>query len=146
MNYSDLHQTPEQIVKAAKPAQRILWNYIFLTFGERASLSQLFYQGVIAGSDFLTFRDRRIYVAYELSFNNGTVSTAAGVCTLFNEANAVSFSVCNTARGVYWDVTAAAVVNSNLSNNLTMRNVYFSRFVSHVTITYMVFNGFRVTF
>ena len=139
----NFHQTPEEIVKHSSPEQQILWNYIFLRFGEKIGLSQLYYSGIIAGSEFaLAYDAHRLYVALEFqaSVASTTAVNAPGYCILYNDLNVIkgyfqgSFPV--------WDTTAVAL--KYIIASLVERNIWFSK-ITATGFTNMVFNGYRLS-
>lgn len=142
----NLHQTPEEIIKAATPEQRVLWNYIFLTFGERVSISQLNYSGVVAATEFLTYTARKLYLALEFGYSNTIATNLIPLVNVYNEANAVKMILSNNTHCVYWDATAAAAVVNNMGNSGVANNFYFSRIAPHATITYIKFIGYRLQY
>lgn len=120
------HQSVEDILKSATPEQRLQWNYIFLRFGERISISQLVTYGAFTGTELLTYSANKIYLAYDL-YVEGISNSAliAQNITLYDETNAI-WTVINQNR-IIWDTTAAAIRYIVPSYNLT--NILFSRLV-----------------
>jgi hypothetical protein len=138
----NLHQTPEDIIKAATPAQRILWNHLFLKFGERIALSQLYYQGPVAGSEFLTYNARKMYFALQYEHGGACGSGAnAGYTNFYSETNVINFIISNDK--MIWDATAAAP--RYLVNTAIAENVIFSKILVSGTLTYIRFHGYRIT-
>lgn len=135
---NDLIQGYSQL--SAESINLIKWFYS--RFDNRAAANQritnvepLYYQGVIAGTEFLTYAATKLYLClflFSSPSNGGAVQTA-----LYNEANAVSSTTSDIIA--YWN-GAAAVYYSNTS---FLYNNYFSRIVSGYT--YILFNGFRIT-
>lgn len=137
MNY---HQTPEEIIKAATPAQRILWNHVFLQFGERVGVSQLFYEGVIAGSEFLTYNARKLYFGIDLEIGYSGLSNSAAYIDLYNELNAANFSL---GMGYpVWDTTGAVIKYVNCQ--IQVQNHLFSRLTNSI-YSLIKFNGYRLS-
>lgn len=135
------HQSVEDIFKAATPEQKILWNYIFLRWGERIAISQVYFTGVFAGTEFSVYAANKLYVALQMEVTYGSVNgTPAGTgINVYNEANALFYNVFNNSS--YWDVTAAAQRNSALT--VYNKNIYFSR-LSLSSGTYLKFIGYRI--
>jgi hypothetical protein len=142
MNY---HQTPEEIIKSASPEQKILWNHIFLTFGERATISQLYIHGNIGTTELFTYVPRKIFLAYSLILGtNGPVTPnlAGEAFTIYDETNSLILFPANNS--VYWDVTAAAV--KFLGNSTILNNLYFSKINTTAGAVLVKFIGYRITF
>jgi hypothetical protein len=122
-----------------------------LTYTQKAALSKvitlvganptyvnLYYQGVIAASEFETYNAKKLYLAWE--FKVSLVPTLVAVIAnldFYNEANALSFYLNNACT----DGTADTNISSSF---IETRNIYFSRIVTH-TYTYILFNGIKVT-
>ena len=138
MNY---HQTPEDIIKAATPEQRILWNSIFLKYGDKIALQQLYFCGAIAGTEFLTYSANKMYMAMSVESSFVTSQVAITYCfnEFYNEANAVFYTEVNVAPA--WDTTAAIMKFSN--NNAKTTNILFSR-IALTSYTRMKFIGYRL--
>jgi hypothetical protein len=135
MNY---HQTPEEIINNASPEQRILWNYLFLKFGQNISLSQFVFVGAVIGSPLQTYNARIIYFALSLEFSGSVADNAAGLSTFYDENNAGLFQLKNNSP--YWNTTGADVVIHK--NNAIAKNIYFSRVLSNYGE--MSFLGYRL--
>ncbi len=140
----DLHQTPEEIIKAANPEQRILWNYLLLLCGERLSISQLYYQGAIAGSEFVTFRARRLYFAYnfEAGRDSPYADSNGAMVSFYDQNNALSFNI----MGAYPSWNAALALMWYSTYNTANKNLYFSRILNNGVFLYMKFNGYRIVY
>lgn len=136
------HQSVEDILRAATPEQRILWNYIFLRFGERISISQYCFSGTIAG-ELTVYTARKIYLAYEMqySYNGSSVTTSSGRVMAYDELNAFNFSLDNSYPA--WDATAAAM--RYLPQTGVIKNIWFSRIVAGLYNT-IHFKGYRIIY
>lgn len=143
MNQLNFHKTPEEIFKVATPEQKILWNHIFLLCGERLSIAQLFYMGPSAGTDFLTYRARRLYFALELQAGqaNGAGQTNNPLITLYDQNNNISFYL-PSATG-YWNSVTTAL--NYLPIAIESHNLYFSRIALNV-YSYVKFVGYRIIY
>lgn len=136
------HQSVEDILKAATPEQKILWNDIFLRLGERCAVSQLVYRGILSSAEFYAFTARRAYLAYQwIIGHSGPTSAIPDVVTIFNENNVQCLTVKNTCLA--WDATAAAMVYA--LNTVKMTNLLFGR-LSAGTYNYTSFIGYRITY
>lgn len=138
MNY---HQTPEDIIRAATPEQRILWNYIFLRFGEKIALQQVFYYGNLAGSEFLIYSANKLYIALQLSltFTLGAANATASYVSFFNELNVLATG--GNAVQPAWDTTAAAYKYGN--NDYNSKNEVFARILA-TNYSQIKFIGYRL--
>lgn len=123
----NFHQNIEQILAAATPEQKILWNYIFLQYGERISITQFYKSGQLtADVDLTTYVARKMFLVYHggaCSGSSGPKVPASGGLTLYNEANAIKAVLSNVAA--YWDTTAANY--KWLANSFEFHNQLFSR-------------------
>jgi len=138
------HQSVEDILKAATPEQRILWNDVFLRFGERCSISQYVYFGSIAGAvELTTYVARKIFLAYEFSagYTNSLALTPGGIITLHNEVGGAYFY--GGENSAVWDATAATLRYT--INKLELKNKYFSRFTTSQYNT-CTFIGYRIVY
>ena len=134
------HQSIEDILKAATPEQKLLWNYIFLRFGERVPITQLYYAGALG--EFSLYNANKLYVAYSLDLQSNGASVAGFPnVVLFNELNAVHASISNIAA--YWDATAAAVRFGG--NNISLSNYWFSRILINGGYSTIRFIGYRIS-
>ena len=141
MNIKNFHQTPEEIIKQATAEQRLLWNFIFMQFGDRVSISQLFYMGAVAGSEFLVYRAGKLYLCYDIHLSApGTPNGATQYFQFYNENNAINFY--GTNQSVFFNVGTAVTMYS--ANDFNIPNIYFSRFVMAGMYNYMRFVGFRL--
>lgn len=119
------HQSIEDIIKTASPEQKILWNYIFLRFGERLSVSQFVYEGLAAGNECLTYTAGKLYFAYQLTLAPLTagINLIPAAHLLYDENNVLKFSL-NSNTAMY-DTTAAAVRYNLMARQFV--NLVFSR-------------------
>jgi hypothetical protein len=135
-------QSIEDVIKNAAPAEKILWQQIRLLCGENAAIRQVYYQGAIAGSEFLTYQSGKLYLAHELHFNsNNALSAFAASMALYDENNAVNFAPSNMS--IIWNTTAAAP--NYVGNDLIVKSCYFSRVLAY-SYSYMKFSGYKIIF
>jgi hypothetical protein len=107
------------------------------------TISPLYYCGAIAGSEFLTYDDKKLYVAHFVNFGSLNVHSPAvggGRITFYNDNNQISYYGANNVFA--WDATAAAF--KYILNNYLVENIVFSKVVSGV-YDYVRFNGFKIT-
>jgi hypothetical protein len=122
----NLHQTPEEIIKAATPEQRILWNDIFLRYGDRLAISQFFFQGSYAGSEFNTYAANKLYFCLDCFLTRSTLQTVFPTTYFYDAANGVNITTNNNS--LVWDTTGAAIRYG--MNDLNVKNFVFSRIVT----------------
>lgn len=140
--YQDLRKIHEWT-----PEQQILINWFWSTFnsgeaGRRiVAVEPLYYQGVIAGSEFLTYAATKLYLCLNsyFSFSTGVEATNPGSIGFYNELNALSLFGINCSPFLN---TVPAIRHDN--NSFYVKNIYFSRFLN-VTLTYVMFTGYRIT-
>ena len=133
------HQSVEDILKAATPEQRLLWNYIFLRWGERVSISQYCFSGNSVASELTVYNANKIYVAYQLNMAGAGSQIAVSSIQLFNELNAHKGNFIKSMP--YWDATAASV--RYVINSLYLQNMWFSRISCNIVME-INFIGYRV--
>lgn len=132
------HQTPEQILSAASPEQKIIWNDIYLKFGERVSASQMHVMAALGG-DISVYSANKLYLAYEFEATGPFVGVGNPIITFWDENNATQFYL--TGGIVYWDVTAAGVRYT--STNDKIKNILFSR-ITASGYTHYKLTGYRL--
>jgi len=124
------------------PQARILENHLLALTGGFVTCVQLYFTGLVAGSEFLTYAVDKLYLALNVKAGfGGALVNAVYYCTFYNQANAVSFIADNT--NPYWDTTAAAYKAAG--NYLSVDNIFFSR-VTLSSYLYFSFNGYKITF
>lgn len=135
------HQSIEDILKTATPEQKIIWNDLFLRFGEKISISQFVANGSPAATGLEIFQARYIYFAYQFMFgrNSGVPSNGYSHTILYNESNSINFVL---DQNVYfWDTTAAAYKSGQQTT--IFKNIWFSR-ISTASVDYLKFIGYRI--
>jgi hypothetical protein len=138
MNY---HQSIDEIIKAASPEQRIIWNALFLKFGENISVSQFYYTGGY-NPIFTVYDARRLYFFYyvrqSLLAGAGIDQALALTNNYYDENNNGFDGPVNDIA--YYNTTAAAV--RYRYNHIEVKNVIFSRIVTDYTYIHCV--GFKL--
>lgn len=138
----NIHQSITQILEAADPIQKIIWQQIRLITGENAAVRQLYYAGAVTGSEFTVYQATKLYLALDLNINyTGNLSNFDGSIIFYNEVNAQYNGGQN--RSIAWDVTAAIMKYAN--NDVNSKNVLFSRCLAS-QYNYMRFIGFRIIY
>lgn len=136
----NFHQTTEDIIKNATAEQRILWNSIFLKFGDKIGVSQFEYCGAVAGGEFLIYNQNKLYFALELAFGPHFEANTAPAANLYDSNNVIMFGLTNAME--FWNATTVARVSNSLLVQST--NLIFSRVVVFV-YTQIKFIGYRLS-
>lgn len=120
----------------------IVRQYLYDTF-DITDIVYLFYQGVIVGSEFLTYASTKLYLCHTISTVGNLVAGGFAVCGTFfyNESNNVSHRM-NFAQGYYNSGTPG--INNNPVTAFE-KNLYFSRLSVGASITEICFKGYRIT-
>ena len=125
--------------KNATPEQINLWKYAKGLIAYN-TITPIYYSGLIAGSEFLTYAATKLYVCLSLHVSFCAVSVNVPNILIYNEANV---AIENMAKFVaFWDATAAAVKYTGTSGY--KNNFYFGRIVP-TTYVNMSFNGYKLT-
>jgi hypothetical protein len=127
-------------LQAATPEQKILWNYIFLRFGERVAISQFYASGDLSIGELVTYSANKMYFCLEGFFAIANLGALEASTAFYDENNALQFSF-NEYTRPYWDVTAAAVRYEN--GIMRFNNIIFSRWAPAL-YTRGKFIGYRI--
>jgi len=139
----NIHQSIDEIIRSASPAQRVLWQHARLITGENAAVQQYVYIGTIAAAaDLLTFVQGKLFLALELTFTGttGQASGSVGYANLADANNAVCFYMANNSMS--FDTVGAAQQYSMKKS--TEYNIVFGRIVNY-NFTYVKFIGYKIT-
>lgn len=137
------HQSISEILETSSPEQKIVWEQIMLLTGENCAVRKLSYTGALAGSEFATYQNTKLYLAYNIEVSGiGTLLINAAICYFANELNAWFFGAQNNA--VIYNTTAAAI--TYFPNNVSIKNLYFSRMFFAAGYTYLNFQGYRIIY
>jgi hypothetical protein len=130
------------------PEQQIFLTWFYSFFDSNAAahrqivnVEPIFYNDVIAASEFLTYAATKLYIALELEFVSVGVNLGQAYITLNNQNNALEYYMNNNS--VYWDATAAAF--KCYGNNVSTKNIYFSRIAVAANYYQMKIVGYRIT-
>lgn len=136
------HQSIDEIIRAASPAEKVLWQQVLLICGERAAVRQLYYCGAIVGSEFLTYSANKLYLCLnvEYSYSVGTSVANGGLITYYDELNAIEFY--GHKNNPIWDATAAGQKHTSI--NFETHNIYFGRIGASI-FSHIKFIGYRLT-
>ena len=128
--------TPEQ-------ANFLNWFYSYFNIGGNVAhrtilnVEPLFYEGVIAGTEFLVYSATKLYVVLQTVFSAAASSDAIvqGI-RVYNNLNVLSAGWTNC--------TAGTGIPPNVLEDVKNENYYFSRFDAGDYL-YVLFNGYRIT-
>jgi hypothetical protein len=138
----NFHQTPEEIIKNASPKDRILWNSIFLQYGDRIALSQLYFCGNPAGGEFMNYFNNKLYFALKFrAGSNGNASITTAKIDFYNDVDAVQLTIAKNSA--VWDTTAANIKFT--ANYIDIESQIFSRLVM-TNYAFINFIGYRLNF
>jgi hypothetical protein len=130
------------------PDQEILLNDFFRRFNNNTgvhknirNIEPIYFSGLIAGTEFLTYVNTKLYIAFELSvISNVNITIDRWYIRLHDELDNVLFSAGNQA--IFWNVTGTAP--NYFGNPILLKNQWFSRlFVQNYDS--IIFNGYRIT-
>ena len=137
----NVHQSIDEIIRSASPAEKILWQQIRLLVGEYSAVQQFYFCGAIAGTELLTYSANRLFLYLSLEAHSGLVGSGStsGIAT-YDENNTLSATYQNQIT--YWDATAAAARYSH--NMIRVYNGIFSRLLvtSYTTVKII---GYKLT-
>lgn len=140
MSFNHFHQSVEDIIKSANPEQKIIWNSLFLQFGENISISQLAISGTFVASEISVYNARKLYFAYQLDLGAATGPLAfPGYISFFDQNNTLKFV--SGDNSIVWNSTSAAV--NYFYNVHSLKNIWFGRIVN-TSIAQFNFIGFRI--
>lgn len=117
-----------------------LWNHAQALIAWN-TLTPLYYQGVIAGSEFLTYDVNKLYICLDFKAARPPALLAdLASITVYKIGNIVSHTF--EWNQPAWDVTAAGM--RYINNDIVRHNFYFVRIVAAQYET-MMFNGYKLT-
>lgn len=116
---------PEQINLWRNASALIAWN----------TLTPIFYQGNIAGSEFELYAATKLYIGLEIKFDKSTPYTSPPTINLYNIFNSINFVVDNHNLNIG--------STNYLVNTIELRNMYFSRIMTNFWVN-MIFNGYKI--
>jgi len=132
------YQTIDAIMEAATPEQLIIWNYLFLKFGDNIAVQQYYWKGT--GGDPMTYALGKMFFAYEFyaSALSG-VQASQGIVTFVDEGNVTEFIASDLAP--WWNSTAV----NNFLKHIYLKNLAFASFSAAQYTTFM-FWGYRIIY
>lgn len=106
------------------------------------NVEPLWFQGLLAGTEFNNFVNTKVYLALEVKFSStGIVPGVVIPYALLADEVDVSFFVCQNVSLV-WDVTAVAMKYQ--ANDIYVNNVIFWHLQNQI-YTDISFSGYRIT-
>ena len=142
----NIHQSIDEIIKAANPIQKIIWQQLRLLVGENAGVKQHFFAGPIVGSEFETYSANKLYFCLDFYGHNGSSGASNTIASLifYNELNAILYTAKNTS--VSYNSTTAS--QQYTVNQVHIQNFYFSRLTNATALTYgyIIFTGYRISY
>jgi len=132
MNSKDWRNaTPEQLNFWNCVKGKIAWN----------TITPLYYQDAIAGSEFLTYNADKLYVALEVEFSAPHLAPSSNVplVAFRNEADVALFSVTSAD----WEFKPSDDTATYYLKLISFHNIYFSR-IEVAQFSSMRFNGYRL--
>jgi hypothetical protein len=134
------------LIQEMTPEQRILISQFYTNFDNRSAANRriinvepIFYQGVSAGTEFLTYAATKLYIYLSMSLGSANAVARPNI-VLYNEANAV-FGGVSASCGI-WNGTTLAT--EYIPITLESQNGYFSRIVVTGLVAFK-FIGYRFT-
>ena len=122
------------------PEQENLIRYVKTLVGANPAYAPLYSIIAGAGSEFLTYDAKKLYIAFEFSANYSGDIAAITSITFYNQGNSAMFASSNM-NAIYNSTTTTARYNANDSNFV---NIWFSR-VSLTNLNWLKFNGIKIT-
>jgi len=123
-------------LKNATPEQKIVWEAMFGGAAAWNTITPIFYQAPILGSEFLVYDVDKAYVALQLEFTNAIVPSGVGAVIFRGNGDVIMFQAFNN----YLEDHATA---QYFANDLVKLNTYFYRIVV-IGYTYIKFIGYRL--
>jgi hypothetical protein len=128
-----------------KQSNFLNWFYSYFNIGgavaDRTILNvePLFYQGGIAGTEFLVYAATKLYINLNTYFSGGVVGNSTRNINLYDETNTISAQLNNSySNGVGGGISTSC-------NDIVIENCYFSRILSFNGYAYIKFDGYRIT-
>ena len=104
------------------------------------NVEPLYYQGVIAGTEFLVYAANKLYIAYSLSIGITNLLPLLSYAILYDELNVDTYYIGNMAA-YFNQVTMQTDI---IGNYLELKNNYFSR-IGILSVSQFRFIGYRIT-
>jgi len=128
----------QDLLSDASPEQMIIWNDIFLRFGDNIAIQQYVTRGT-APTEMTAYQLGRVFFGYDVIFGANTgIFGAQPIVTLNDEANNNSMILTNTT-------SFFNVANQWSANHIQVKNILFSKFTQS-NYQYVFFSGFRIIY
>jgi hypothetical protein len=126
--------------KNATPAQINLWRNVRALIAWN-TITPIYYQGVIAGSEFTDPDNAKLYIALEAEFTYSDVGVNAYSRIVLHGLLGVVNGAIHNSMVAYDSVDTESYVN----NMAAAKNFYFQYITSNESYDLMRFNGYRLT-
>jgi hypothetical protein len=124
--------------KYATPQAHNNWKYASGLIAY-TTITPFHFQGVIAGSEFLTYNAGKLYIINQIVTESLALLNGVPWIRCYDMANAVTNYL--GSNSVFWDATAAAV--KIISSTVTVKDFWFSRIEANQMTTIML-DGYRL--
>ncbi len=122
-------------------SEKLLFNHASSLLVGVQTIVPLFYQGVIANSEFLIYSAKKIYVLLDGEFSQIVdLSDDTNSLKIYNEANVVSMYIKNGSYAI-----TSTDDNLYIPSNYCPKNIYFSRIINDNLYSYFKFIGYKIT-
>jgi hypothetical protein len=127
--------------KYATAAQHNLYRFVKTLLVGVQTITPLYYEGATAGSEFLTYDAKKIYICLEATFGFlGSASATAGQVITYNVANAGM----NTMQNDIAFYNPTTLSYNYYPQDIINYNFWFSR-VAVTLYSSLKFNGYKIT-
>jgi len=124
----------------ATPAQKNLLQYVKTLLVGVQTIISFYFQGVIGGSEFLTYDAKKLYLYLELEFSSWQGPKSLAGITMYDNTNN---PVHNIGLGFYYYDPVAGIQKIDDHTSYS-KNGYFSRIVN-TNMDTIKFNGYKMT-
>jgi hypothetical protein len=123
----------------ATPEQKIAIDMALSLLAGVQTITPLFYQGVIAGSEFLTYDAKKLYACLYACVSGGPTNASSRFLNVYDETNTLSSSFTNSVS------SGQAGPSFTQPNDIKVKALYFSRILSTNGYVYIHFIGYKIT-
>ena len=130
----------KEIIKNATAREKIIWNNVFNTFGERVAVSPFYFCGDAAGTEFMTYNARRLYFVLEFEMEPTMIALNPCNIAIYDHLDNYIMAYCNI--GAFW--VSGGVPDYFINNVIKVENFLMSRFEVYNGSTYIKLLGFKL--
>lgn len=132
-----------ELYKCATPETKLIFDHLYLKFGDSLSISRFCYTGVINSTFWLTFTARRLFLALYVSFGHGgaVLNTSSPQVSFYDETDTIFYQ--SNQSNIMMNDTLQLVRYNGM--NIYERNIYFSRILK-THYDYINFIGYEIRF